>query len=248
MEGNQPPRRTAWPWQNAPKPDTTLCDHADRERLYTADPNFGSVVSYPSRCQAWGDSRYRGNCDGTLFKELLLRYRPKTVADPMMGSGTTRDVVRGINRHLRTGIEFFGADLRTGFDLERDPLPGPFEFIWLHPPYWDIVRYSQDDTRDLSQTPEWPEFCQRLSVCLLRCAGALTPGGHLAVLVGDIRKRGRYYSMAAEILSHRGAFGELRSILIKEQHRCTSDRKTYAPFVDAPIRHEYCLLFRRPSA
>ncbi|MCK6570115.1 site-specific DNA-methyltransferase [Myxococcota bacterium] len=248
MKGQPPPRRTSWPWQDMPRPEAKLADHADRERLYQADPNFGSVVSYPARCPAWGKSSYRGNCDGTLFKELLLRYRPKTVADPMMGSGTTGDVVRGMNRHLGTGIEFFGADLRTGFDLERDPLPGPFEFIWLHPPYWDIVRYSQADPRDLSQTAEWPDFCMRLSACLLRCAGALTPGGHLAVLVGDIRKRGRYYSMAAELLSHRGAFGELRSILIKGQHRCTSDRKTYAPFVDAPIRHEYCLLFRRPSA
>lgn len=248
MDGREPPRRTSWPWQNEPKSGARPAGHADRNRLYTADPNLGSVVSYPSRCQAWGDSRYRGNCDGTLFKELVLRYRPKRVADPMMGSGTTRDVIQGLNRHANAGIEFFGADLRTGFDLERDRLPGPFDLIWLHPPYWDIVRYSQGDPRDLSQTAEWPEFCQRLSVCLLRSAGALSPGGHLAVLVGDIRKRGRYYSMAAEILSHRGAFGELRSILIKVQHHCTSDRKTYAPLKDPPIRHEYCLLFQRPAS
>ena len=247
MEG-QPPRRNSSPRQDQANTDSKLCDHADRERLYTADPNFGSVVSYPSRCQAWGKSSYRGNCDGTLFKELLVRYRPKTVADPMMGSGTTKDVVNGLNRHTGAGIRYFGADLKTGFDLEHDPLPGLFDFIWLHPPYWNIVEYSQGDPRDLSQTPEWPEFCMRLSTCLLRCAGALTPGGHLAVLVGDIRKSGRYYSMPAEILSHRGAFGELRSILIKVQHHCTSDRKTYAPLKDPPIRHEYCLLFRRPAS
>jgi hypothetical protein len=165
----------------------------------------------------------------------------------MMGSGTTKDVVEGLNRHTAAGIRFFGADLRTGFDLERDPLPGPFDFIWLHPPYWNIVRYSEDDPRDLSHAAEWPEFCMRLSGCLLRCAGALAPRGHLAVLVGDIRKAGRYYSMPAEILSHRGAFGELRSILIKVQHHCTSDRKTYAPFSEPPIRHEYCILFRRTA-
>jgi hypothetical protein len=247
MEGNRPPPRTSRPWQDQSKSDSKHGQREDQSRLYAPDPNLGSVVSYPARCQAWGDSRYRGNCDGTLFKELLLRYRPKTVADPMMGSGTTRDVVAGLNRHAAADIRFFGADLKTGFDLERDPLPGPFEFIWLHPPYWDIIRYSQSDPRDLSQEAEWPEFCLRLSACLLRCVGALAPHGHLAVLVGDIRKRGRYYSMPAEILSHRGAFGELRAVLIKVQHHCTSDRKNYAPFADPPIRHEYCLLFRRAS-
>ena len=109
MDEQPPPRRTSWPWQNVPRPEAKLADHADRDRLYQADPNFGSVVSYPERCLAWGKSSYRGNCDGTLFKELLMRYRPKSVADPMMGSGTTGDVVRGMNRHLGTGIEFFGA-------------------------------------------------------------------------------------------------------------------------------------------
>jgi hypothetical protein len=248
MEGKPPPRHPDTSPPRGADFEPPPSDREDVRRLYSPDPNLGSVVSYPSRCRAWGDSRYRGNCDGTLFKELLLRYRPKTVADPMMGSGTTRDVVEGLNHQTGSAIRYFGADLRTGFDLERDPLPGPFDFIWLHPPYWNIVDYSQGDPRDLSQTPEWPEFCMRLSACLLRCVGALEPGGHLAVLVGDIRKRGRYYSMPAEILSHRGAFGELRAVLIKVQHHCTSDRKAYAPFADPPIRHEYCLLFRRPAS
>ena len=43
-----------------------------------------SVVSYPARCSIWGDSRYRGNCDGRLFKNLVLRYRAERVADPAL--------------------------------------------------------------------------------------------------------------------------------------------------------------------
>lgn len=216
----------------------------DSARIYAPDPALGSVVSYPSRCRAWGEASYRGNCDGTLFKELVLRYRPRSVADPMMGSGTTRDVVAGLNRHAGTSIAYWGADLRTGFDLERDPLPGPFDFVWVHPPYWDIVRYS-DDPRDLSSTEDWSEFALRLSGCLLRSVAALAPHGHLAVLVGDIRKRGAYYSMQAELLRHRSAFGTLRSILIKVQHNCTSDRTDYRWTSTIPIRHEYCLIFEK---
>ena len=221
-------------------------DLRDAPQIYAPDPSLGSVVSYPSRCRAWGDGRYRGNCDGTLFKELVLRYRPKRVGDPMMGSGTTRDVVAGLNRHAGTHIDYWGADLRSGFDLSKDRLPGLFDLIWLHPPYWNIITYSQGDPRDLSACPDWRSFRIRLSACLIRCSDALVPGGHLAVLVGDIRKRGTYYSMAAELLRDEGLFGELRSIIIKVQHACASDRKVYAPSPEVPIRHEYCLLFRRP--
>lgn len=47
--------------------------------VYVEDEGMTSVVSYPSRCSLWGDSRYRGNCDGRLFKDLILRYHAKTV-------------------------------------------------------------------------------------------------------------------------------------------------------------------------
>ena len=68
------------------------------QSLYQPEPDMISVVSYPNRCSEWGDSRYRGNCDGQLFKNLVLRYGASRIADPMMGSGTTRDVVEGLNR------------------------------------------------------------------------------------------------------------------------------------------------------
>ena len=238
--------KTALPPSPLPQPTVASSppESENSSRLYEADPALGSVVSYPTRCRAWGDSSYRGNCDGTLFKELVLRLRPSSVADPMMGSGTTRDVIAGLNRTTGTRIAYWGGDLRAGFDLERTPIPNRFAFIWLHPPYWNIVRYSENPA-DLSNSETWEDFSMRLANCLLRCVEALGAGGHLAVLVGDIRKQGRYYSMAAEILRHRGAFGELRSIIVKVQHNCTSDRKLYPGSVHIPIRHEYCLLFER---
>lgn len=51
--------------------------------VYAEDEDMTSVVSYPNRCPLWGDSRYRGNCDGRLFKNLVLRYRAKKVGDPI---------------------------------------------------------------------------------------------------------------------------------------------------------------------
>jgi hypothetical protein len=211
--------------------------------VYAEDEDMTSVVSYPERCSLWGESRYRGNCDGRLFKNLVLRYRAKRVGDPMVGSGTTRDVVAGLNRYKRAGISFWGGDLRDGFDLTRQDLPGRFDFVWIHPPYWNIVRYESGQG-DLSACEEYEAFQGLLMSCLKRCYDALTPGGRLAVLIGDARRAGRYTAIIKDVLNF--PHGEIRSIIIKVQHNCTSDRKHYGKLEDPPIRHEYCVVFRKP--
>jgi hypothetical protein len=213
--------------------------------LYAEDEGMTSVVSYPSRCPLWGDARYRGNCDGRLFKNLVLRYRAKSVADPMVGSGTTRDVIDGLNRYKKAGIQYWGGDLREGFDLTRHALPGRYEFVWIHPPYWNIVQYTNGEG-DLSNVNNYADFRRLLMACLMRCYDALLPGGRLAVLIGDVRRHGQYKALVKDVLSF--PHGELRSIIIKVQHNCTSDRKAYGKLEDPPIKHEYCVVFRKRAA
>ena len=120
----------------------------------------------------------------------MLRYKAKRVADAMQGSGTCRDVVQGLNQYKRAGIDFWGSDLRDGFDLTKQALPGEFDFVWIHPPYWNIVQY-RNGVGDLSDCETYEEFRELLMVCLKRCYDALVPGGRLAVLIGDVRRAGR---------------------------------------------------------
>lgn len=215
------------------------------QALATGDADFDSVVSYPDRCKRWGDGGYRGNCDGRLFLNLLLRYSPRTVADPMMGSGTTRDVVADFNRDAAQPVEYWGNDLRTGFDLETQPIPGRFDLVWIHPPYWNIVEYG-NGASDLSAARSYAEFLTRLTQCLKHCATALNPGGRLAVLVADVRRRGTYFPLGRDVCNLDGAVGQLRSVVIKVQHNCRSDRTTYGKLEDPRIRHEYCAIFKAP--
>ena len=42
-------------------------------------------------------------------------------------------------------------------------------------------------------------------------------------------------------------YGEIRSIIIKVQHNCTSDRKSYGKPEDPPIKHEYCVVFKKTA-
>lgn len=208
---------------------------------------FTSIVSYPKRCDLWGDGRYRGNCDGRLFLNLVRRYNAKRVADPMVGSGTTRDVIAWLNRNHGTAIDYWGGDLKDGFNLLKEGLPGTFDFIWIHPPYWDIVRYT-DHPDDLSAPVPYGLFVNKLFTCLKRCSAALTPGGRLAVLVGDIRKKGVYFPLVREVTFLGGEVGQLRSVIIKAQHNCRSDETVYSRMEDVPIKHEYCVIFKKPAA
>jgi len=223
--------------------DTSSLDDSE---LYRGETEFGSVVSYPDRVRLWGDGGYRGNCDGRLFLNLLLQYRPRTVADPMMGSGTTRDVVSGLNRHRQSPIEYWGGDLRSGFDLTTQPLPGKYDLVWVHPPYWNIIEYHSGPS-DLSAVVDYADFLAELTACLSRCYDSLNPGGRLAVLIADVRRRGRYYSLGNDIMKLDGKLGQLRSVIIKVQHNCRSDGKSYYQLEDPRIRHEYCVVFKRFS-
>ncbi|MEQ9616822.1 MAG: hypothetical protein RLN60_02175 [Phycisphaerales bacterium] len=205
-----------------------------------------SVISVPRRNNRWGDFRYRGNCDGTLFRELVLRYEPRSVLDPMMGSGTTRDVIRDLIAEGDRRIRYFGTDLKKGFDIQTSDLDELFDLVWVHPPYWNIVRYS-DSEDDLSTLESWEEFRVALALALHRCHERVAPGGRLAVLVGDVRKRGRYYPLIREVLNLDGKVGELRSVIIKLQHNCQSESKTYGNLEDVRITHEYCAVFKRAA-
>ena len=175
-----------------------------------------SVVSYANRCPLFGDGRYRGICDGRLLKDLLLRYRAKSLGDPMQGSGTSRDVVAGLNKYKKASISYWGGDLRQGFDLTKQDLPGKFDFVWIHPPYWNIIHYSNNDPNDLSNCESYETFRNLLMVCLRRCYEALEVGGRLAVLIGDVRRRGKYTPIVKDVLNL--PYGEIRSIITKVQH------------------------------
>ena len=72
---------------------------------------------------------------------------------------------------------------------------------------------------------------------------SLEKGGRMAVLMGDIKKKGQFYSMLAEIIKP----GTLENIIIKAQHNCFSDKTRYSgSFI--PILHEYVMIVRKDNA
>ena len=116
----------------------------------------------------------------------------------MEGGGTCRDVCKEL------GIEYEGRDLRRGFDATDAAAfarLGTFDFIWLHPPYWQMVRYNAGEPRCLSNAPTLDWFLEQLKRVFRNCRGALRPGGKLAVLMGDCRQQGRYLGLPFRVMN-----------------------------------------------
>jgi hypothetical protein len=204
--------------------------------LQTRRP-LGSVVSYPGR-GPWGDHRYPGNCSGYLLIDLCVTYTPQRVLDPMEGSGTSREVCADM------GIAYTGFDLRNGVDSLRDEIGSGYDLIFWHPPYHDMKVYTEDP-RDMSRAGSPGAFLALLRAGYERFFYCLAPGGRLSILIGDLRRQGRYEPFTADVarLDRR----HIESIIIKIQHNMSSNSIRYrGNFV--PILHETLTIFRRPPA
>lgn len=106
---------------------------ADRKRNIKP---LTSIASYPERGEG-GSNRYRGNCSPRLVEDLIGFFHPEMICDYMCGSGTTKAAAD------KMGIKSSLYDLHSGFDLMHNEIPERPEFIFWHPPYWDMVIYSQ---------------------------------------------------------------------------------------------------------
>lgn len=197
-------------------------------------PPLTSVVSYPNR-GPWGDNRYPGNCSGYLLIDLCATYRPNSVLDPMEGGGTSREVCADMD------IAYDGFDLGSGTDSLHDDVGAGYDLIFWHPPYHDMKVYG-DDLRDMSRAGSLAAFLALLRNGYRRFFDLLAPGGRLAILMGDLRRRGRYEPLTTDVA--RLDREHLESIIVKVQHNVSSNKIQYGgDFI--PILHETMTIFRR---
>lgn len=201
-----------------------------------------TILDYPERNNKYGNNKYRGNCTGELIKDLILYFKPKKFFDPMTGGGTSDDVCNELN------INHICRDLNPawgGWDALNDEIEESSDFIFWHPPYHDIIKYSgimwgQPDERDLSRCKTYNEFIVKLNKIQAKLITSLRKNGRMAILVGDVKRKGLLYSIQKDM----DWYGSPEQIIIKTQHNCFSDRVSYNnSFI--PIVHEYLLIFKK---
>lgn len=204
---------------------------------------FSSVVSYPDRGH-WGNNKYRGNCTGHIISDLLDFYKPKKFVEVFAGGGTGQDLCKekGIMNsvHLDLRPEF------GGWNALRDEMPCGSDLVFSHPAYHDMIVYSGDmwgeaHPDDLSRCASYDEFITKLNVVNSKIYNSLRRGGRHAMLIGDMRRQGKYYSMIKDLVW----YGDLDAHVVKVQHNTVSERKTYTNRNFIPIMHEHLLVFRK---
>lgn len=200
-----------------------------------------SLVDYPDR-GPFGNGEFAGNASGWLLVQLIDHYDPRSVFDPMEGSGTSRDVCEAM------AIKYYGNDLLNpdGYDLvaaSTDCLP-MVDLTYFHPPYHNIIRYT-DHLHDLSNQPTYADFRKLLIVCIDKL---LRKTKILAVLVGDIfdKETFKYWSIGGDLYERYK--NRLIWRLLKAQHSVSSGFADLAlkqrnPHY-IPLRHEDVYLFR----
>lgn len=209
-----------------------------------------SILSFPDR-GPWGSSSWRGNASGHVYRALFEQLKPSTFADPCVGSGTSIQVAQEM------GIQSWGFDLHTGWNALRDDLltsiGQPVDLALSHPPYGAMIKYSghvwgtAPHPDDLSHCVDDNDFNEKLHLMLLNQRRATKPGGYYGTLIGDWRRNGQYSSYQADQLCRLPA-SELAAVLIKTQHNCVSDRKTYGRMALPTIAHEYLILWKKAAA
>lgn len=219
--------------------------------------NNSTLLSFPDRNNDWGENSYRGNCTGWIHAFLIWKYKVKKMAELFAGSGTGSDVAKDM------GIGYIGADLNPipkrsnilTVDAIKDDVPDQFrdaDLLFMHPPYSSLIgidwagKAYPDPTgelkkEDLGNMP-WREFMHELNMIIMKYYAAMPgDGSRMAVLMGDVRRHGRCYSMFADIVKP----GQLEQVIIKAQHNCISDGRKYANADFVPIVHETLMVIKK---
>ena len=217
--------------------------------------NNSTLLSFPDR-GPWGENSYRGNCSGWIQAFLIWKYKVKKLAELFAGSGTGSDVARDM------GIDYIGADLNPNpkrpniltVDAIKDDVPDEFrnaDMCFMHPPYscminidWAGKAYA-DPTGELAKSDlgnmPWREFMAELNKIIMKYYAAMPRDGKMAVLMGDVRRQGRCYSMFSDIVKP----GQLEQVIIKAQHNCVSDGRKYVNANFVPIVHETLMVIKK---
>ena len=234
------------------------------------EPEMNTVWSFPNRGNwATHDAKYRGNWSPYIPRNLLLRYSCEgdLVLDQFIGGGTTLIEAKLLNRNIigvdinpaalercreKTAFEWAGESkvyIKQGDARNLDFVPDEgIDFICTHPPYANIINYSDGIDGDLSSYGV-KDFLLQMESVAAECYRVLKQGKFCAILMGDTRKKGHVVPMSFDVMKiFKGAGFNLKEIIIKEQHNCkaTGFWKTNSiKYNFLLLAHEYLFVFRK---
>jgi DNA modification methylase len=223
---------------------------------------------------------YWGNFIPQIPNQLIRRYtrEKEWVLDPFLGSGTTLIECKRLGRNglgvelsesiagiAREKVEkeksvsdsickIINAD-STKVDLAEHLTSMGIEsvqMIILHPPYWDIIKFSEDNA-DLSNAENIEEFLKMLTDVVDNTSPLLDDERYMALVIGDKYAGGEWIPLGfmamQEILKRKF---KLKSIIVKNFEETKGKMNTkelwrYRALLGGfyLFKHEYIFLFRK---
>ena len=122
------------------------------------------------------------------------------------------------------------------------------DLICNHPPYADIIQYSEDIPEDLSLL-KVNDFLEEMKKVAAESYRVLKKEKFCAVLMGDTRQKGHMIPMSFDVMRIFEETGfKLKELIIKEQHNCKATgywKTNSVKYNFLLIAHEYLFVFRK---
>ena len=228
-----------------------------------------SVWSFPERGNwATHDANYRGNCSPYVVRNLLLRYSKEGdwILDQFVGGGTSLIEAKLLGRNAigtdvnqnaldrskekiafaygDVKIELRKADARN-LDFVKN---GSIDFICTHPPYADIIRYTDGIDGDISLL-DYNDFLDAMAQVAEEAFRVLKSGKYCAFVMGDIRQKGFVRPLGFDTMKvFEKADFKLKEIIIKQQYNCRMTEKWKKISIEKNfflLSHEYVFIFKK---
>ncbi len=222
---------------------------------------------------------YHGNFVPQIPNQLFKRYTKKGdwILDPFMGSGTSLIEAQRLGRNS-VGIELQADVAREAHQrilseknntsrgrvcvddsrsvnikslMQKEHIHN-FQFIIFHPPYWDIIKFS-NNSNDLSNSESLDIFLENLGKVIDNTSQYLEKGRYCAIIIGDKYSNGEiiplgFYCM--NLFIQRGF--KLKATIVKnfEETKGKSNQKAiwrYRALANDfyVFKHEYIFVFKK---
>lgn len=212
-------------------------------------------ICVPEGCQ--NEMYWKNLCkaDGFYYRILPEKYQ-YILSEDLVLHTLQHDVCKDM------GVRYVGCDLNPHpvrpnifvCNALTDEIPEEFseaDFIFQHMPYPEIgIKYAGSEyadpeeklkTQDIGQM-DFKRGMMANNKVTMKLYNVMAPGAKMGILCGNVRKKGKYHDMMLSLALP----GEVIQNIVKMQHNCVSNGRTYVRKNFVPIVHENLVILQKP--